>query len=695
MSDSVQQYREQFLQGQLSPMEAAVRLSFSTDAKNLTVLFLKSIMSEVTSAEHADKCLQVICCIREDSAKTVEYQAFVTALIAGGIIKTDSPAVHTLFANACAAGNEVLALKLLEIGINVNLRDEEGMTPFDCACISGLKGVISAMLERADSSCLDLQEALKNTLLSKNREVIELLLQHGASLAIPINTEKDTALHLAIKYDFDPSFCEFLIQKGGPLDARNSKGVTPLLLCIKEDNQQIGALLLSSGANVDLQDEKGFYPLEVAQMAKKDAMAALFTQGKAVDRNLLQKREDYTARLSLSPPLPLQHINNPKSASNIQKFESFIQSHDPILQPAIQNMIEHTEHISFDEFSKSFHDVIDHLNSQIPQGEEYIVLVEPNKSNKWLAELALPHLSQLPKDVVTMSGLEYALEDNPNVSRLIFFDDASYSGEQLCRFVRDNAVKDLESQGRRDFTIHIAVPYLTEWAEGKLEAINDEVQGKGTVVLAPHKRMEAASKQVASEHVDTLNKNYFPTSLVPNFAIINNDSIILNDKEMAVMKLFGFDCTAIDTFQELLEEVAQNNPGIDQLSNEKLCLKLAEIPEVEAGAKALVEALDNFWKDNGDKIKAEKVRLDNLGVSTKDFTSLIEKLGKKFALLKHAGSFDKGFESRTLTVFDHKVADWLSTCSSFEDGDIIVDGEVTGRIKGLFPGKPPYKTNYS
>jgi hypothetical protein len=52
--------------------------------------------------------------------------------------------------------------------------------------------------------------------------------------------------------------------------------------------------------------------------------------------------------------------------------------------------------------------------------------------------------------------------------------------------------------------------------------------------------------------------------------------------------------------------------------------------------------------------------------------------------------FDKGLASRTLTVFDHKVADGLSTWPGYQGGEVYKNGEITVLNK-VFPGKPPYK----
>lgn len=108
---------------------------------------------------------------------------------------------ETQLHQACIAGNEELAKRLLDQGHPVNERDNAGWTPLHEACNHGFKSIVLLLLERGalinDSGGLKcdgitpLHDACANGVL----EIIEILLDKGANVTLRTN-EGETALEM-------------------------------------------------------------------------------------------------------------------------------------------------------------------------------------------------------------------------------------------------------------------------------------------------------------------------------------------------------------------------------------------------------------------------------------------------------------------------------------------------------------------
>ncbi|KAJ6231276.1 myotrophin [Anaeramoeba flamelloides] len=71
------------------------------------------------------------------------------------------------------------------------------------------------------------------------------------------------ALHYAVAYNKLDILKELLLHKGIDLDILSDKKETPLLIAAKTGNFEISKLLINSGANLNLQDKRGFSPLHL------------------------------------------------------------------------------------------------------------------------------------------------------------------------------------------------------------------------------------------------------------------------------------------------------------------------------------------------------------------------------------------------------------------------------------------------
>ena len=122
-----------------------------------------------------------------------------------------------------------------------------------------------------------------NTLLhwavSNNQpDVVSLLLERGANLHQTYQPDNRTVLHLAVQHD-DPAVTDILLQYGARVDVRDRDGDTPLhKVLLKNDvrsyygmtnnsgvpSEEIIRLLTTAGAKVEVVNQRGQTPLEIA-----------------------------------------------------------------------------------------------------------------------------------------------------------------------------------------------------------------------------------------------------------------------------------------------------------------------------------------------------------------------------------------------------------------------------------------------
>jgi hypothetical protein len=208
--------------------------------------------------------------------------------------------------------------------------------------------------------------------------------------------------------------------------------------------------------------------------------------------------------------------------------DAWIEAQPESMRPAFKDLIQNVERVSFDTFYDNFLHVVSYVNEKIEKGEidgTYIVLlVEPRKSNKWLAELALPFLNILPNDVASLGkkGKDYnsylnQLEADHKTfpKSLIFFDDGIYSGKQMSTFVNsvfESSNKYNEERASKGLEpipiphVTVACPYMTKYGEKKI--LDDNKKWSDYLDLSPHQEIHTLdevlgekSKQVLSDSI--------------------------------------------------------------------------------------------------------------------------------------------------------------------------------------------------
>jgi len=180
---------------------------------------------------------------------------------------------------------------LLEHGASVDARNKSGQMPLHLASHHGLLGIVGLLLKfGADVNAQDNDTMTPLHLVSQNQwgdnsqkqitKTAQVLLEHGASVHMRIKYGQ-MPLHLASQHVLS-GIVEVLLKFGADVDARDNNNITPLHFAVSSpfqrrysksllDNSPLlwsviktVKLLLGNGANLQMQNDKGETPFQVA-----------------------------------------------------------------------------------------------------------------------------------------------------------------------------------------------------------------------------------------------------------------------------------------------------------------------------------------------------------------------------------------------------------------------------------------------
>lgn len=178
---------------------------------------------------------------------------------------------ETLLFRACSQGDINQVKHLLDQGVNVNARQEDGETPLMFAAVEGKLDVVELLLDRgADINALSInnETALVRS-VGMSHESAALLLQRGADI------EKGNPLAHAAGIG-DVRMIQLLLEKGANVNAATSEGHSPLTAAVsREVSPDIIRLLLKAGADVNHRTKRGETALTIAEQNGDDAMVSL------------------------------------------------------------------------------------------------------------------------------------------------------------------------------------------------------------------------------------------------------------------------------------------------------------------------------------------------------------------------------------------------------------------------------------
>ena len=174
---------------------------------------------------------------------------------------------------------------LLQLGVDVNIRNSANKTPLLVASWQGHLDVVKCLLEHgADVNLLDDYHATPLTWATfwGHVNVVRLLLEHKAE-ANPQDEFGYTPLHDVMRGDrFNAErsqIVRLLLNHGGNANARDNELQTPLhLVSSRADLLDVLRLLLEHGADLDAEDRDGKTPLQLSLESGHDEVTRLLLE---------------------------------------------------------------------------------------------------------------------------------------------------------------------------------------------------------------------------------------------------------------------------------------------------------------------------------------------------------------------------------------------------------------------------------
>lgn len=124
---------------------------------------------------------------------------------------------------------------------NINIRDDEGNTPFLLAAS-----------------------------YNSDPKVLQILLEAGADIETQ-NWISGSALACAAEHNPNPQITKFLIENGLSVHDENLIAeMTPLILAIQNKNFEVAKLLIEHGSDIDIKDNTGYSALDYANIDKEN-----------------------------------------------------------------------------------------------------------------------------------------------------------------------------------------------------------------------------------------------------------------------------------------------------------------------------------------------------------------------------------------------------------------------------------------
>ncbi len=178
--------------------------------------------------------------------------------------------------------------------------------------------------------------------------------------------------------------------------------------------------------------------------------------------DVLALKQTPLVSLDENPPMPEEH-----PIDEVEK-EKWIALHSCEEQKIAKKFVKNISYISYNKFLQRLHASVESFKREIQHQPYVVVLPEEGKdnSNYWVTSLGVKYLKDHPPvQVLLAEQLPEFLMHNKSLNNLVFFDDASYSGDQMSGYLKKLGSK-LEGM---DHHIYLIIPFMGYNAERCLE----------------------------------------------------------------------------------------------------------------------------------------------------------------------------------------------------------------------------------
>ena len=183
-----------------------------------------------------------------------------TPLPAATLTAAEKEALGPALIEAAEADDTTEASRLIELGVDVNTKNEMDLTPLMIAARNGNMDLVRLLVDSNADINLEDQALGYSAFIwagpGGHTDVAQLLLEAGADINAQYRGR--TALHLAAASG-QLEFTQFLIDSGADLNVTSEilGDRTPLMSAVEGGKVEVAKLLIDAGVDVSIQDERG------------------------------------------------------------------------------------------------------------------------------------------------------------------------------------------------------------------------------------------------------------------------------------------------------------------------------------------------------------------------------------------------------------------------------------------------------
>jgi hypothetical protein len=379
--------------------------------------------------------------------------------------------------------------------------------------------------------------------------------------------------------------------------------------------------------------------------------------------------------LSHSPWQPQEGINDPTSEKVKSAFVAFQNYHDnPVIRDALKHAFQNIRYVSFSLFVKILKRLLLKLDAELTQS--YVLVVHPDKSSKWVAELALPYLSIKPAYVINITHFPQFIKEHPEIRNVVLLDDFAITPSQIQRFLQNLIYFGYRQIDQLPYNVFVGVPYFTQYAHSKIRNVI-KAETTGFTRLHTEVKLRTVSESIQNSSVEQVLESLY----------------MAENKYKKIWFVFWLATRLYDqcfdgerTFIQVLRKY-----GFEQIHLIELFLEKTLRDDIAISDQLLVNAYENPGLRLLSDCIFEEVRRFRLTFSRteKDWRSRVEPFEEfQIIVVFHQWEIldlEEGMNSRSLAIFDHRLPNHLSTLEPFSNGVVRgEDGEITfeGVLKG-------------